>query len=199
MIVSKSSNKYDNVTVALHWVIGIGILSLAGIELFRQEFPKGHFIREGLKALHQPVGTALLVLIMFRLAWRMTMAKAPAVPSANGLLAIAAKIAHLALYALMIGLPLLGLLYVFGSNKVVDFGLFSLAMPLKDTLGGLAKTFRHWHESLGIAILVLGLVHAAAALMHHYVLKDGLLSRMRFGRSGGTNRRPPQEPIFAAE
>ena len=197
--MSKTSGKYDNVTVALHWIIGIGILSLAGLELFRQEFPKGHFIREGLKALHQPTGTALFVLIMFRLAWRMTIAKAPAMPSANGLSAIAAKIVHLALYALMIGLPLLGLLYVFGSNKVVEFGLFSLAMPLKETIGGAAKSLRYWHETLGVAILVLGLVHAAAALMHHYVLKDGLLSRMRFSRSSGTNQRPPQEPIYAAE
>ncbi len=197
--MSKTTGKYDNVTVALHWVIGIGILSLAGLELFRQEFPKGHFIREGLKAMHQPAGTALFVLIMFRLAWRMTMAKAPAMPSAKGLSHLAATLVHVALYGLMIGLPLLGLLYVFGSNKVVDFGPFVLALPLKDSLGGLAKSFRHWHETLGIAILVLGLVHAAAALMHHYVLKDGLLSRMRFGRSGGTNHRPPQEPIFAGQ
>ena len=86
---------------------------------------------------------------------------------------LAAKAVHFALYALMITLPVLGLVYVFGNDKGVDFGIFKIALPLKDVLGGYAKSARWWHETLGIGILLLALLHAIAALGHHYLLKDG--------------------------
>lgn len=179
--MNNTTKKYDTVTIILHWVIGIGILAIAGLELFRHEFPKGHFIREGMKSIHQPAGTVIFALIMLRIMWRVTFAKVPAETN-RGVASLGAKFVHLALYALMIGLPLVGMLYVFGSNKSIDFGWFALAVPMKDTLGGIAKSMKEIHEVGGISILVLALVHAAAALVHHYGLKDGLMSRMSFSR-----------------
>lgn len=193
--MSSTTKKYDTVTVILHWVIGIGILALAGLELFRHEFPKGHFIREGLKPLHQPAGTALFALIMFRVMWRSLFARVPA-EAQRGAASLAAKLMHVALYAMMIGLPLLGILYVFGSNKAIDFGWFSLALPMKDMLGGTAKAMKEMHEAGGIAILVLALVHAAAALFHHYGLKDGLMARMSLSRA---KTREDGDTLVAAE
>lgn len=177
--MQQRNEKYDNVMVTLHWVIGVGILLLGGLELFRQEFPKGHMIREVLKPIHQPLGTALFVLICIRVTWRLLAARLPDASQALSLAAVAAKLVHLALYALMIGLPVLGMVYVFGNDKAVDFGVFKLALPLKSLLGDFAKPARWWHETLGIGILALALLHAVAALFHHYVLKDGLLAKMR--------------------
>ncbi len=171
--------KYDNITVLLHWVIGIGIIALAGLELFRGEFPRGHFIREGLRPIHQPLGTLLFALIMIRVAWRVFGTRAPRDGHASGLAGYAATAVHLALYGLMVALPLLGMLYVFGNDKGIDFGAFTLALPLKASIGAYAKSFRSVHETLGIGILVLAFLHAAAALGHHYVLKDLILNRMR--------------------
>ena len=193
--MSNPAKKYDNVTIILHWVIGIGILAIAGLELFRHEFPKGHFIREGLKSMHQPAGTAIFALILCRIMWRMTFAKVPAETN-RGVASLATKFVHLALYGLMIGIPLVGMLYVFGSNKSIDFGWFALALPMKDTLGGIAKSMKEIHEAAGITILVLGLVHAAAALVHHYGLKDGLMSRMSFSRR--LRRDNDDRGVFAA-
>lgn len=189
-----SIKKYDNVSVALHWIIGLGILTLAGLELFRTEFPKGHFIREGLKPIHQPLGTLLFMLIMARVTWRLLLAKVPTDNHRLDLVGIAAKVVHFALYALMIGLPLLGLVYVFGNDKVIDFGIFNLALPLKTSLGGHAKSARWWHETLGITMFALALLHAAAALGHHYILKDGLLRKMRFAKDIEL-----ESPLVAAE
>lgn len=178
---------YDRMSVVLHWVIGLGIIFLAGTELFRHEFPKGHFIREGLKGIHQPLGTMLFALIMVRVTWRLLLAKVPGGAHAGGIAGLVAGVVHIALYGLMVALPLAGLVYVFGSNKGVDFfGLFTLAMPLKDLIGGFAKDAREVHETLGVGILVLAGLHAAAALGHHYLLKDGVMARMSFG--GGSDR-----------
>jgi superoxide oxidase len=177
--MQRRTEKYDNVMVVLHWVIGIGILLLGGLELFRQEFPRGHFIRDGLRPIHQPLGTALFVLICIRVTWRMLAATVTQEQHGRSLSAVAAKAVHLALYALMIGVPLLGMVYVFGNGKSIDYGLIKLALPLKSLLGDYSKSARWWHETLGIGILGLALLHAAAALFHHYVLKDGLLAKMR--------------------
>lgn len=176
--MQRQPNRYDNVTVILHWTIGVGILLLAGLELFRLEFPKGHVVRETLKPIHQPLGTALFVLIMFRVTWRLLAARLPSQTHGTTWAGIAAGLVHTLLYALMIGLPLLGLVYVFGSDKAVDFGLFKVAFPMKSMLGDYAKSARWLHEVLGIAIFGVALLHAAAALFHHYILNDGLLLRM---------------------
>lgn len=190
--MKREASKYDGVMIMLHWVIGIGIILLAGTELFRHEFPKGHFIREGLKFIHQPAGTVLFALILVRLAWRMTLAKVPSALHPAGFGELSAKIVHSALYGLMVAIPLLGLLYVFGSDKTIDFGAFQLVLPLKSSIGTMAKSMRDLHETLGVGILLMALVHALAALGHHYVLKDGLLSRMQF-------RQPRSLVIEAAE
>lgn len=176
-----TDQRYDRMSIALHWAIGIGILLLAGTELLRHEFPKGSFIREGLKPVHMPLGTILFGLILARLAWRLLAAKVPSSHS-TGPNAIAAKAIHLALYGLMIGAPLMGLVYALGSNKVIDFGVFQLALPLQSLLGGVAKPAREVHEVLGTAILILAGVHALAALGHHYLLRDDVLKRMLPGR-----------------
>lgn len=172
---------YDRMSVALHWIVGAGIILLAGTELFRHEFPKGHFIREWLKPIHQPLGTLLFALILVRVTWRLLLAKVPSGAHTGGIAGALAAAVHLALYGLMVALPVAGLVYVFGSDKGVDFfGFYTLAIPLKASIGGYARDAREVHEALGTGLLILAGLHAVAALGHHYLLKDGTLARMTF-------------------
>lgn len=168
---------YDNLSIALHWIIGVGILVLAGTELLRHEFPKGTLMREGLKPLHQPLGTVLFALIIFRIAYRLYLGRL-ALFGKRSVSEVVAVLVHLVLYALMVALPLLGLVYVFGKDRAIDFGLFSIAIPLKSHIGVIARDAKELHETLGTGILLLAGVHAAAALFHHYVLRDGVMRQM---------------------
>lgn len=173
-----SVQRYDRVSVALHWTIAIGIFVLGGVELFRHEFPKGHFIREGLKAIHQPAGTVLFLLILVRLAWTATFQRKPIDAGHGKLQTGMAKLVHLGLYVLMISVPLAGLVSVFAGGKSVDFGLFQLVAPLNASIAGYTRSLREVHEFLALSILALGLMHAAAALVHHYALGDNVLWSM---------------------
>ncbi len=173
--------RYDAVSMFLHWSIALGIVLVAGLELARGEFPKGSFIREGLKAIHQPAGVVLFGLILARITWRFAGAKVPPAHG-RGLMDFAGHVAHIALYLMMVLLPLLGIVYVFGSDRVIDFGAFKLAMPMKATLGWLARPAREIHEALGVTILIVAGIHAAAAIFHHRVLGDDVLKRMMPGR-----------------
>lgn len=176
---SKSSvETYDHLSIILHWAIAIGIVALAGLEMLRQEFPRGSLIREGLKSIHQPAGTILLLLVILRIGWTLLFQRKPKDSDPRGLASSGANLVHLALYALMLAIPLVGLVSVFSAGRPIDFGLFQIAVPLKATLGGLAKGLREVHETLAFAILSLAGLHSLAALIHHVVLRDDTLRRM---------------------
>ena len=175
-----TKDRYDSVSIALHWIIAVGIVVLAGFELFRQEFPKGHVIREGLKAIHQPAGTVLMLLVLVRSAWSLTFQRKPAAANQSVMQKWLATFVHVTLHALTAAIPLVGLIAVFAAGKSIDFGLFQMALPLKDVLGAFAKDLRGLHETMAISVLALAGLHALAALFHHYVIGDGVLRSMSF-------------------
>lgn len=84
---------------------------------------------------------------------------------------------HLALYAIMIAMPILGWLALSADGKSV--ALIGLQLPaLIAPNEALAGQFEEVHETLGTVGYWLVGAHAAAALFHHYVLRDGVMRRM---------------------
>lgn len=176
----KTENRFDGVSIALHWIVGIAIIAVAVIELLRGEvFPKGSYFRETLKVLHDPAGTVVLVLVLLRLVWR-SFHPAPAMPeSMRNWEKVMANLTHYALYAMMVTIPVTGILYTLARGRPIDFGLFQLVFPLDNLFDrNAARTLKNVHEFLGQAVLVLAFVHASAALWHHYLRKDDVLTRM---------------------
>ena len=88
-----------------------------------------------------------------------------------------AGIAHFALYALMIGLPLLGWLTLSAKGDPIHF--FGIELPpLTGKNEALARTWKEIHEtSATVGYFLIGL-HAAAALYHHYVRRDNTMTMM---------------------
>ena len=178
--MQKLPNRFDTVSIILHWSVGVAIIAIAAIELLRGEiFPKGSFFREALKALHNPAGTVVFGLILLRILWRVAH-PTPAMPaSMRPWEKVAAKLTHYALYLMMVMIPLTGILYVLARGRPIDFGLFQIIYPLDHVIGrNASRTLKDAHELLGQAVLVLAFAHAAAALWHHYVRKDEVLTRM---------------------
>lgn len=172
--------RYDSVSILLHWSVGISIIVVAAIELLRGEiFPKGSYFREALKALHDPAGTVVFALVLLRLFWRSAHSP-PAMPeSMRNWEKVAAKLTHYALYAMMVAIPITGIAYTLARGRSIDFGLFQIVYPLDQFIGKDAtRTLKNAHEFLGQAVLVLAFLHAAAALWHHYIRKDDVLTRM---------------------
>jgi cytochrome b561 len=168
------------VSIWLHWSIGIAIIVIAAAELLRGElFPKGSFLRDGLKALHDPAGTVVFALIIVRLAWRSTHA-APELPAGTRPWEeLAAKLSHYTLYVMMILIPLSGIALTFARGRPIDFGLFEIVSPLDHMISrNIARSLRGVHEFLGEAVLLVAFVHAVSALWHHYFRRDDVLVRM---------------------
>lgn len=137
-------------------------------------FPRG-MPRIEVRSAHIAFGACLALLLVARLFWRTTRGRAlPPVDRAVSL--ILAKGTHFTLYALLVAITIVGffLVWVRGDNL---FGLF--AIPAFDPGN---QTLRHnvgeLHGALATLILVVAGLHALAALIHHFLWRDGVLQRM---------------------
>ncbi len=173
----RTRETYDRSLVLIHWATALLIIAVfAAIEL-RVFFEKGSAPRENLKSLHFMLGLSVLGLTLVRIFMRSRMSAPAILPAPPAWQALAAKLLHLLIYAILIAQPVLGWLTLSAAGKPVPF--FGLTLPpliaaSKDT----AEWLKEIHHEIGqIFYWIIGL-HAAAALAHHYLFKDNTLKRM---------------------
>lgn len=169
----EASAAYDTRTILFHWLtvvlVGGQWLGAHAIDWFPRGWP-----RTDMRSLHILFGALLAVLILARLAWRWGQGRK--LPHADtGPLQWAATFVHGLLYALVISIVILGLLnaWVRGDNLFNLFSIPKLAVSkdVKAQIGDL-------HVLCANAILFVAGGHAAAALWHQYIRRDGVLGRM---------------------
>src|SRR3984957_4516402 len=160
----------------LHWLMAVCILAMLFIGVGMVSIVTPKFL--SLVAIHKSLGIAILALALIRLAIRLRYG-APALPAdLPEPMKLAAYLSHYALYALMIGMPLIGwAMLSAGAYPVVVFGRVWLPaiLPQSDSLHTLL-----WdaHFYLAFVFFALVLMHAAAALFHALVRQDGVFESM---------------------
>ena len=172
-----STSRYGIISITLHWLMLLLIASVFLCMELRGNFPKGSVIREGLKTWHFMLGLSVLVLVLLRAVVSFIGAAPRIQPDPPKWQKMLAKLMHLALYAWMISMPILGWLILSAGGKVVPF--FGLQLPaLVDVSKSVAGWAKEFHETGGtIGYFLIGF-HAAAALFHHYFVRDNTLRRM---------------------
>lgn len=176
-----STTNYGALSVGFHWVMVALITAVYAFMELRGIFPKGSAGREWMKTLHFMLGLSVLMLAAVRLLINLLDHPPGITPVPSRWQSLSARAVHYALYALMLGLPLLGWLLLSASGKPVPF--FGLVLPpLTGENEALADLLEEIHEAGATFGYFLIGGHAAAALFHHYVLKDDTLRRMLPGR-----------------
>lgn len=177
MIQKNTNNRYGSLTIWLHWLMLLLLIAVYACIELRELYPKGSDPREALKTWHFMLGLSVFVLVWVRLAARLSGPTPGIEPQPPVWQTLSAKIMHLALYLLMIGLPLSGWLMLSAAGKPIPF--FGLQLPaLIGENEQLAKQIEEIHEIVGeLGYYLIGL-HAAAALFHHYIRRDNTLLRM---------------------
>lgn len=170
---------YGKLSIALHWLMLALLAAVYAAILLRENYPRGSEIREAFKAWHFTLGLSVFVLVWLRIVARLV-SPVPHGPSSWD--TRIAMVVHVALYGLMVAMPILGWLALSADGKPVPF--FGLDLPaLTGPDKALADQVEEVHETLGTVGYWLVGAHAAAALFHHYVLRDGTLRRMLPGRA----------------
>lgn len=164
-------------SISLHWLMVVLFIAVyASIEL-RVLFEKGTELRETMKSLHFMFGLLIFFLVWLRLTMRVKYPAPHIEPASPRWQTLAAQLAHVMLYVLMIGMPLAGWFMLSAAGKPIPF--FGLELPaLIGKNKELAGQIKEVHELVGtIGYYLIG-THAAAALFHHYIKRDSTLRAM---------------------
>lgn len=169
--------RYDRVTIVFHWLtvlLVVGLFALAEIWSF---LPRGTPTRRLLQSLHISFGLTFAAVFVLRAVWRLCKGRRLP-PASAGLMRVASTGVHGLLYLLMAVQIALGFLFRWAQGEpFAFFGLFDVPTLIaidheqRRFIGGL-------HDTVAWTIIVVALLHALAALFHHYVLRDGVLRRM---------------------
>jgi cytochrome b561 len=170
---------YDRVAIALHWATALLVVANFALAQTWDWFAKP--TTQLMEQAHMSFGVLLAAVIVARLAWRLIPGHQRSSLHA-GWVRLASKGVHYLLYALLIAEAALGFAFRWGAGRPMAF--FGTGIPplIGEMARPLRRQLREFHEWIGWAIIVIALIHALAALYHHYVLKDRVLLRMLPGR-----------------
>jgi cytochrome b561 len=187
MATSTPAARYDATLRILHWFMAAIILAAIALGVCAALLPAGKPPRVELLAIHKSLGLTAASLIVLRVVWRL-LAGAPPYSTALGALSrVGAHSAHIALYVLMIAMPVSGYLTsAAGGHDAPWFGLFEFpALVAKNEALAHRAAFAHyWFAwALGAALAL----HFAAAAWHAWVKRDDIFARMWPARASGAN------------
>lgn len=179
MNVAAASTRYSTAQRALHWLSVLAItIAYVAIEV-RSDMPKTDAWRPLVTQVHFWAGLSVLAMLFARLALRWQRPSPAIAPAPDALSARLAAITHLAIYAVLLVQPALGLLAAAAGGKAVLVPLLGLALPaLIGQSESAEHRFEEWHEELGELFYFVIALHVAAALWHHLVRRDNTLRRM---------------------
>ncbi len=165
--------RHDPTTIALHWITAVLVIVLWTIGQTIDFVPKGP-LQVDYRSVHITCGVILGVVLVARLAWLMLRQSLP--PLDHGLLLFIARVMHWLLYALLLVTVGLGVAYLWARGDSI-FNLFKV--PAFDPGNRvLAREIGGWHALGANTLLIVAGAHAAAGLLHHFVLRDATLRRM---------------------
>lgn len=170
-------DRYPIVIIALHWLTALLFLLVYCSMEFRDVFAKGTDARALMKTAHYAVGLGIMLLFWLRIVARKLLQTPQHIIGQPQWQQRLAVVTQALLYALMLLQPVAGWLLLNSQHSdtlIFGFALPQLLLPdaqLKDIL-------REVHEIIATAGYLLIGFHSAAALVHHYYFKDGILHSM---------------------
>ncbi|GAA5263625.1 superoxide oxidase [Acidiphilium sp. MT5] len=180
-------DRYTRIAVLLHWAIAAMILVNIGLGLGANYAPDA-WVRPMID-LHKSIGITVLGLVLARLIWRLTHRPPPFPASYRPWERRVAHGAHLALYGLILALPITGWIHdsawsAAASHPLVLFGVIPW-FRLGFVMHLAPATKHHWHllfaaihTYCGYALYALLTLHIAGALKHQFIDKVPELQRM---------------------
>lgn len=169
-----SAQRYGAVSRLLHWAMA----ALLVWQYLTVIVPEGHFLESIVGGTHKATGLLLMILVVIRLLWALSnRGRRPAS------LSVAAKLGHLALYGLMVLIPLLALLRQYGSGRAFEaFGMTIMSGFDSGKIEWMIAPASLLHGNLGWLLLALIVGHVAMAFVHRRQGDVDVLGRM-IGRS----------------
>ena len=173
-----TEEKFGLMSKLFHWLSAITVFLMFGLGFWMVDLTYYSQWYKTAPHWHESVGVLLFIVTILRLIWRLISTQPEAIASHSLPAKQASKIAHFALYLLLFVLMTSGFLMSSADGRSIEvFNWFSVGglgdlMENQEDLAGLI------HQYTAYFLIVLSLLHGAAAVKHHLVDKDKTLSRM---------------------
>jgi cytochrome b561 len=200
----RSTRRYTLIAIILHWVMALGIAVLVVMGLVMVHVKLDPLRLFQFYQFHKSIGITVLLAAVLRLGWRLAH-RPPLLPNSMPSIERAAAVGgHLMLYLFLFSLPFTGWALVSSSVFNIPTVLYGFIpwpdLPVLSTIDDKAPveaTLKIVHAYGAYALIALVGVHAAAALRHHFVIKDDVLLRMLPTLPRG--RKPATDPALMEE
>lgn len=172
-----SEHAWGLVAITLHWLLAALIIGQLALGSAAEEAPVSPAKFE-LFVWHKSIGVTILVLVAFRLAWRLVN-PTPSLPAETPAVErMLARGGHILLYGLMFAVPLSG--WIVSDTSRIPFRIF-WSVPTPDLMAvdkGISEAAADVHEGLVTFLMIVVLIHALAALRHHFIKRNDVLRQM---------------------
>ena len=169
--------RYDSLSQLLHWAIGLSLVAMVAFGVYLESLPSGKG-KVPLIQIHKSVGVVLALFLLWRLARRTLQGFLPALHDGGRAQQVTARLTHVLLLLLPLGLVGSGVLRSLAYGRPVKvFGL-NFIPPLMEKNDALHAAASNAHGVLAWALVACVSLHGAAALWHHFVNEDETLRRM---------------------
>jgi len=177
MPTKSSNNHYGTVAVTIHWISALLIFTLIGSGFRASGMEDAAAAKVAILQVHVPLGATILLLTLLRVVWWVFADKKPGSVPMPAWQERSSRAVHFLFYAVILGMAAsgIGMMVLSGAGPVL-FGGSS------ETLPDFWKFLPRVPHGIGARVMIaLLVVHAGAALYHHFFKRDGLLRRMWFG------------------
>jgi cytochrome b561 len=178
MPLKNSSRSYGWGSIALHWLMALAVLGLFGLGYWMVELDYYNEWYRRAPDLHKSIGITLLFLWILRVAWRLRQQALDPLETHKDWEVKVAHIAHVALYGLMLLIMLSGYLISTADGRGIDVFNWFTVPSVGELFTNQEDITGDIHKWLAYGILGVALLHALAALKHHFIDKDRTLRRM---------------------
>ncbi|WP_373019643.1 cytochrome b [Thiomicrorhabdus sp.] len=178
MNLTNSTKHYGWISIAMHWVVAVTVLGMFALGLWMVDLSYYSTWYHDAPFIHKSVGVLLVGLMLFRWLWNLLNAEPELIGVKNHWVGLMARAMHGVLYLLVFLLGLSGYLISTAEDHAISvFGWFEVPSAF-EPFSGQGDLAGEVHEWLAFALIGLVVLHAAAALKHHFIDRDNTLKRM---------------------
>lgn len=186
--MNNTQTHYGYISMFLHWLSALTIIGLFALGYYMVDLTYYHEWYKTAPELHKSIGALLFILMIIRLLWRKKQLTPSPLASHSNVERKAGKLIHSVLYVLIFIIMITGYLISTADGRGIDvFKLFTIPslgsfIENQEDIAGLV------HQWLAYLLITLSLLHALAALKHHFIDKDNTLNRMIGRRQKNLNQ-----------
>lgn len=167
---------YNAITRLVHWLTAL--LVLATFILGPEDLDEAENLGSDWSVqVHETLGLIVFGLSVFRIVWMLFGQPRLHIPMSK-IMSISAKMIQAVLYFLLLAVPLTAVFGVWLNGDELNLVANTTIIAPFVAMENAGELLLDLHPVLADSLMWLAGAHAAAALFHHYVLKDNVLKSM---------------------